>query len=189
MYYWHKNWYKYDTQHCVGFVPTQTVSSTHTKTEAQRSPAAPSLCHMTFTLKGSLMVQRRSSGWSRFGSARHVLFWTSSPEPSQAKPNRTVAALLSRYPTLLPYMVKEWVDRTPTSPSIFGGPPNACMSLAITGRSRPCRFHSLWFSTLSLSHGPHFAPFKPEEEIKKWAEVPHPSSVLKSEAIGRQATD
>jgi len=41
----------------------------------------------------------------------------------------------------------------------------------------------------SSLHGTRFSPSKAEEEIKKWVETSHPSSVLEGEAIGRKATN
>jgi hypothetical protein len=38
-------------------------------------------------------------------------------------------------------------------------------------------------------HGTRFSPSEAEEEIKKWVETSHPSSVFEGEAIGRKATN
>jgi hypothetical protein len=47
--------------------------------------------------------------------------------------------------------------------------------------------HSTAFT--SSLHGTRFNPSKAEEEIKKWVETSHPSSILEGEAIGRKATN
>ena len=62
---------------------------------------------------------------------------------------------LTQYPTLLPYMVKEWVDRTPTSPSIFGGPPTA-----LTSSERICEIGK-WRCQVPRQNGSKTPPLSP----------------------------
>jgi len=45
------------------------------------------------------------------------------------------------------------------------------------------------FIASSFLHGTRIKPSKAEEEIKKWFQISHPSSILESEAISRKATD